>query len=414
MPAVDYISREPKSPPTPEAPRRLSVLGSTGSIGVQTLDVAARNPDLFPIVGLAAGGNATLLAEQAARFRPAHLSVAEEKTARDLRVLLPNDYRPTIHVGAEGIATLATLPEADMIVAAVSGGAGLKPTAAAARAGKRIALANKESLVMAGDLLRLIAKQTGAVILPVDSEHNALFQALAGRKGAGVKRLVLTASGGPFFGRDAASLASVTPAQALAHPTWKMGPRISVDSATLANKGLEVIEACRLFGLPPDRVEVLVHPQSIVHSLVEYEDGSMIAELGAADMRRPIGWCLAHPGSLPNPGRRLSLTEMGGLFFHHPDFAAFPCLELAYRSLDPDLERAGPIAFNAADEVAVDAFLNERIGFLDIPVLVAQALELARAAQAAGDVDVLDLESILDFDARVRAETGRMIARGLS
>jgi 1-deoxy-D-xylulose-5-phosphate reductoisomerase len=365
-----YISRLPTAA---DFPRRLVLLGSTGSIGASALKVVADHPERFSVLALAGARNAARLAEQARAFRPPLLAVLDESVAATLRSLLPAGYAPDILAGPEGYVQLATLAEADMVLAAQVGAAGLPPALAAASAGKRIALANKEALVLAGDLFRAACAASGGSILPVDSEHNALFQALAGHDGHAVRRLLLTASGGPFRGRTRQELAQVTREQALAHPNWSMGAKISIDSATLMNKGLEVIEAHHLFGLPAEAIEVVVHPQSIVHSLVEYEDRSMLAQLGPPDMRIAIAYALAYPRRLPLPLAPLDLAALGKLTFEAPDLTAFPCLGYAFAAL-----RAGgtcPAALNAANEVAVEAFLAGRIGFSRIPDLVAEALE---------------------------------------
>ena len=365
-----YISSLPTAA---DFPRRLVLLGSTGSIGVSALKVVADNPERFTVLALAGARNAARLAEQAAQFRPPLLAVLDDAVAAELRSLLPAGYAPEVLVGPDAYVQLATLAEADMVLAAQVGAAGLPPALAAASAGKRIALANKEALVLAGDLFRRACAASGGCILPVDSEHNALFQALAGHNGHAVRRLLLTASGGPFRGRSKAQMAQVTREQALAHPNWSMGAKISIDSATLMNKGLEVIEAHHLFGLPAEAIEVVVHPQSIVHSLVEYEDRSLLAQLGPPDMRIAIAYALAYPHRLPLPLAPLDLALLGQLTFEAPDLEAFPCLGYAFAAL-----RAGgtcPVALNAANEVAVEAFLAGRIGFSRIPDLVAEALE---------------------------------------
>ncbi len=395
---ASYISRLPA---LADFPRRLVLLGSTGSIGVSALKVVADNPEQFDVLALAGARNAVRLAEQARAFRPPLLGVLDEAVADTVRALLPAGYAPEILVGPEGYVALATLAEADMVLAAQVGAAGLAPALAAARCGKRIALANKEALVLAGDLFRRACADSGGSILPVDSEHNALFQALAGHDGHAVRRLILTASGGPFRGRTRAELAQVTREQALAHPNWSMGAKISIDSATLMNKGLEVIEAHHLFGLPAEAIEVVVHPQSIVHSLVEYEDRSLLAQLGPPDMRIAIAYALAYPRRLPLPLAPLDLAALGRLTFEAPDLDAFPCLGYAFAAL-----RAGgtcPAAMNAANEVAVEAFLAGRIGFSRIADLVAEALE----SHENGPADSLD--AVLAADLAARELAGRRL-----
>ena len=386
-----YISPLPQRA---DLPRRLVLLGSTGSIGQSALKVVAEHEETFEVLALAGARNAVLLAEQAARWRPALLAVLDDAVAAELRALLPPDYAPDILVGPQAYVDLARLPEADMVLAAQVGAAGLPPALAAAQAGKLIALANKEALVMGGDLIRAACKATGASILPVDSEHNALFQGLAGHDPADVRRLVLTASGGPFRGCTATELTHVSREQALDHPNWSMGAKITIDSATLMNKGLEVIEAGHLFGLGLDGIEVVVHPQSIVHSLVEYEDRSMLAHLGPPDMRIAIAYCLAYPTRLPLTLEPLDLAAVGRLTFEPPDLEAFPCLGLAYAAM-----RAGggaPAVLNAANEVAVEMFLAEALDFMDIPALVARALETVDPG-APGD-----LEAVMALDAETR------------
>ncbi len=423
-----YISRLPEFLKG-RWPRRLSVLGSTGSIGGSALDVARRHKNLFSVTALAGARNLALLAEQAAEFRPPWLGVLEGASIKELRRLLPAGYAPCIVAGPEGYAELAVLDEADVVLSAQVGAAGLHATAAAAAAGKVIALANKESLVLAGHIIRRLCAKSGACILPVDSEHNALFQCLAGggAPGAlpedgplpgesgpargdapyaaaggrsGVRRLILTASGGPFRGRKTEELAGMRPEDALAHPNWNMGAKISIDSATLMNKGLEVIEACHLYGMALDDIEVLVHRESIVHSLAEFDDGSQLAQLGPPDMRIAIAYCLAWPRRVDPGAGRLDLAALGELHFERPDTAAFPCLDLAREA-----QRRGrgcPAALNAANEVAVAAFLERRIGFADISRLVEDSLA-GHAAKAYSDEDAGSLEGILAIDAAARA-----------
>lgn len=358
---------------TGDTPRNLVILGSTGSIGCSALKVVRTHPERFHLRGLAGATNTRLLAEQAAEFTPPFLAVLTDAHARELRALLPAGYEPEILVGQPGYRVLAELETAPFVLSSQVGAAGLESTMAAVRAGKIISLANKESLVLAGTLIRAEARQSGAVILPVDSEHNALFQGMAGHDPAMVNRLILTASGGPFRGKDNEFLQKVTREQALAHPNWSMGAKISIDSATLMNKGLEIIEAYHLFGFGLDRITVTVHPQSIVHSLVEYVDGSQLAHLGVPDMQIPIAYCLAYPERVPLELPGLDLATVGSLTFEAPNEALFPCLGLAKESLR--LGGTAPAVLNAANEVAVAAFLEERISFLDIPALVERALQ---------------------------------------
>lgn len=396
-----YISTWPPLAPEQPFPRRLAILGSTGSIGVSALRVVAGHQELFQVVALTGGRNAKRLAEQAAKFRPAVLAVLDEAAAAELRALLPAGYAPEVLIGPAAFETIAAAPESDLVLSAIVGAAGFLPTLAAARAGKRIALANKESLVLGGLLIRKACRESGAVVLPVDSEHNALFQALCGHADADGKelsKLILTASGGPFRGRDAAFLAAVTPAQALNHPNWSMGAKISVDSASLMNKGLEVIEACHLYGLPVSQVDVLVHPQSIVHSLAEYVDGSQLAHLGVPDMRIPIAHCLCFPRRVELNMPRLDLAQVaGGLTFERADEGLFPCLRLAKEAFAASPSH--PAVLNAANEVAVELFLGGSIGFMDIPRLIEAAL--ARHAALAEGADAAQLLAV-DADTRLR------------
>jgi 1-deoxy-D-xylulose-5-phosphate reductoisomerase len=391
--------------------RRVAVLGATGSIGASALDVIARHPDRLSASVLAAGRNVDALVDLCARHRPEHAVIAEPTLFAALRDGLASAGLAThAHAGMAAIDSLAASDVCDTVVAAIVGAAGLDSTLAAARAGKRIALANKESLVLAGELVMQAAREAGAEIVPVDSEHNAIFQCLPPREGRaerdtrGLRRLVLTASGGPFRGRTRASLADVTPAQAVAHPKWSMGPKISVDSATLMNKGLEVIEAHHLFGVAPAAIEVLVHPQSLVHSLVEFVDGSTLAQLGLPDMRTALAVGLGWPERLASGVSGLDLVAQGGrLDFETPDLDAFPCLRLAFDALHAG--GAAPAVLNAANEVAVDAFLAGRIGFLDVAAVVESTLA------AIGDSAATDLDALLDVDRRARAHATQRLVR---
>ena len=391
--------------------RRIAVLGATGSIGASALDVIARHPGRLHASVLAAGRNVEQLADLCARHHPEHAAIADESRLHDLLdALRARGLATQAHAGLGAIEALAAGDACDTVVAAIVGAAGLPSTLAAVRAGKRIALANKESLVMAGALVMRAARESGACIVPVDSEHNAIFQCLPahGDRGdrdvRGLRRIVLTASGGPFRGRSRESLQAVTPEQAVAHPRWSMGPKISVDSASLMNKGLEVIEAHHLFGVEPDRIDVLVHPQSLVHSLVEFVDGSTLAQLGLPDMRSALAVGLGWPERIESGVAGLDLIAQGGrLDFEPPDLDAFPSLRLAFDAL-----RAGgtaPAVLNAANEVAVEAFLARRIGFLDIPSLV----ETALAARVEHDADGLD--ALHRVDAHARATVSAAIGR---
>jgi 1-deoxy-D-xylulose-5-phosphate reductoisomerase len=387
----------------------ITVLGSTGSVGVSTLDVVARHPDRFRVVALTANGSVERLAEQCRRFRPAYAAMADPQAARHLAERLAGmGDGPHVLGGVEGLEEVAGLPETHYVMAAIVGAAGLRPTLAAARAGKRVLLANKESLVMAGALFMKAVSDSGAELLPIDSEHNAIFQCLPGgfHRGlpeVGVERILLTASGGPFRDWPAERLHAVTPEQACAHPVWSMGRKISVDSATLMNKGLEVIEACWLFGTGPERVQVVVHPQSVIHSLVQYRDGSVLAELGNPDMRTPIAHALAWPDRLESGVAPLDLVGVGRLEFQAPDLSRFPCLGLAFQAA-----RSGgsaPAVLNAANEVAVAAFLEGRVGFHQIPALVDRTLQ----AMTPEPVDGQGLEALLDIDRRARTLSGDLI-----
>ena len=381
-PAIDYISAPPPERLADARPRRVVLLGSTGSIGRNALSVVEASGGSLVVAGLACARRVEALAEQALRHRPPLLAVLDEAAAKALEEYLPADYRPEILTGRPGYARLAALTGAEAVLSAQCGAAGLTATLAAALAGKMVCLANKESLVLAGGLVRAICAGTGASVLPVDSEHDALFQCLAGR-GQEARELVLTASGGPFRGRKAAELAQVTPKDALAHPNWRMGAKISIDSATLMNKGLELIEAVHLYGVAPERVRILVHPQSVIHSLVEFADGSLMAQLGVADMRLPIGHCLDWPVCAPRGAAPLDLASMGSLSFEEPDADAFPCLRLAREALLADRATVGSapgfgpacVALNAANEAAVELFLSGGCGFTDIPALVSAALD---------------------------------------
>jgi 1-deoxy-D-xylulose-5-phosphate reductoisomerase len=352
--------------------KRLTVLGVTGSVGRRTLELVEQFPDEFHLEGMAArGSDPDLVAELCSRHRPRVLALTD-RTAVDRVARAIGGPRPEILAGPEGLVALAGQVDADIVLSAIVGGAGLLPTMAAIQSGKALALANKETLVMAGSLMTAAARDRGVPLLPVDSEHSAVFQCLEGHRKSDVTRILLTASGGPFRRMSKADLAGVTVAQALNHPTWKMGAKITVDSATLMNKGLEVIEARWLFDVPSERVQVVVHPQSVVHSMVEYVDGSVIAQLGVADMGIPILYALTYPRRLPAPAERLDLTRVGSLSFEQPDADRFPCLALARQALEAG--DCAPVILNAANEVAVAAFLEGRIQFTRIPALIAEAL----------------------------------------
>ena len=351
--------------------KNIAILGSTGSIGQSTLDVVRAHPDKLKVIGLAAGSNAERLRDQAAEFGAAVIALASE-------------------TGSEGLIAVATHPDVDIVICASSGTDALEAVLAAIDAGKTIALANKEVLVMAGALVTAAARARGVAILPVDSEHNAIHQCLHGRRPEEVRRIILTASGGPFREMSASALASVKPVDALRHPTWRMGRKITIDSATLMNKGLEVIEAHWLFDLPGDRIDVVIHPQSIVHSMVELTDGSIIAQLGGADMKLPIQYACSYPDRWEAPVARLDLTAAGRLDFHKPDRERFPCLGLAYRALASGPSHA--VVLNAANEVAVASYLEEKISFASIPRVIEQTMDAHTSVPAA------TLEAVRDVD----------------
>jgi len=383
--------------------KMISLLGSTGSIGRNVLAVVRRFPDRFRVTGLAAGRNIEELARQVREFAPLLVSVAEEELVAPLAELLPSGYGGRIFWGEEGNRRIATMEECRMVVSAVVGSVGLLPTLDAIRAGKDIGLANKETLVMAGRLIMDAVREYGVHLLPIDSEHSAIFQALEAGRRQDVARIILTASGGPFHGRKHTRLSMVTPEQALNHPNWDMGRKISIDSATLMNKGLEVIEARWLFDVQAAQIDVVVHPQSIVHSLVEFRDGSVVAQLGIPDMRIPIAYALSYPERMDLGLSRLSLSQCGNLSFEEPDYERFPALQLAFAAL----EQGGvkPAMLNAANEVAVEAFLEGRLGFTDIATVVDATLA------SAGPQEDRDLQAILLADRLARQRAGEEVSR---
>lgn len=383
--------------------KKLSILGSTGSIGVNALDIVAKHPDKFQIVALAGGGNMEKMEEQIKRFRPELVALMEPESVRRLQSSLPGS-KTRILSGMEGLMAVASHPEAEMVLSALAGSVGLLPTLAAVRARKTLAIANKEPLVMAGEILQQEARDWGVCILPVDSEHSAIFQALAGHRKEDIKRLILTASGGPFLHTPVEELAKVTPEQALNHPQWRMGKKVTIDSASLMNKGLEVIEAHWLFGVPAPQIEVLIHPQSIVHSMVEYIDGSVVAQMSIPDMRGPIAYALAYPERLDIKLPSLNLFEIGKLTFSPVDPERFPALGLAYQAL----KEGGtmPAVLNAANEVAVEAFLQGRLGFSQISQLIRQTMARHKP------IEQRSLENILQAHAWAKHEAQQMIDRG--
>ncbi|POB00511.1 1-deoxy-D-xylulose-5-phosphate reductoisomerase [Chromobacterium sinusclupearum] len=389
-------------------PQGIAVLGATGSVGCSTLDVIARHPERYRVVALTAHRQLDKLFEQASRFHPDYLVVADAESAAQLRLRLADaGLAGEVLFGAQALEQVAVLPEVDAVMAAIVGAAGLPSALAAARAGKRILLANKESLVVAGRLFMDAVHGSGASLLPVDSEHSAIFQSLpAGYAGqpdvAGVRKIILTASGGPFRGKSAAELLDVSPDDACRHPNWSMGRKISVDSATLMNKGLEVIEARWLFNVPPSRIDVVVHPQSVIHSMVQYRDGSVMAQLGSPDMRTPIACALSWPERIEAGVESLDFFALGDLTFEKPDMRRFPCLQLAFDALESGGD--APAVLNAANEVAVAAFLEGRIRFIDIPRIVADTLSGVPAA--ASD----SLAGLLARDAEARRYAEQRVA----
>lgn len=387
----------------------LTVLGATGSIGVSTLDVVARHPDRYRVVALTANKDVEGLAQQCLQFHPKYAVMANEVSAQELASRLQVDA-PDIQVlaGVEGLEEVSRLTQVDYVMAAIVGAAGLMPALAAVRAGKRLLLANKEALVVSGSLFMEEAEQHGAEILPIDSEHNAVFQCMPpdfakGLAEVGVRRILLTASGGPFREASLEELVQVTPEQACAHPNWSMGPKISVDSATMMNKGLEVIEACWLFHTQPDRIQVVLHPQSVIHSMVEYADGSVLAQMGNPDMRTPIAHALAWPDRIESGVDSLDLFSVAQLDFEAPDLLRFPCLSLAYQAIEQG--GTAPAILNAANEVAVEAFLGGRLGFTAIPEVIASTLS------AIPSVDANNLDEILEVDAQARHMAEQKICR---
>ena len=377
----------------------LTILGSTGSIGTSTLDVVARHPERFRIFALSGHSQTAKLAEQCLAFRPQYAVTANEAQAAELRAQLAaaGCHTKVLH-GEQALCDIAAAPETDGVMAAIVGAAGLPPTLAAARAGKTLYLANKETLVVSGSLFMQTAAQSGARILPVDSEHNAIYQVLPPGKGYlkhnGVQSIILTASGGPFLHTDLADFPAITPEQAVKHPNWQMGRKISVDSATMMNKGLELIEAHWLFNCPPEKLETVIHPQSVVHSMVRYADGSVLAQMGTPDMRTPIAYCLGLPERIASGVPPLDFAALSALTFETPDYRRFPCLELAYQAMQAD--GGVPCVLNAANEIAVAAFLANRIRFTDIAHTVRHCLEQDFSGSHHS------LEGLLDLDAAAR------------
>jgi 1-deoxy-D-xylulose-5-phosphate reductoisomerase len=388
--------------------QRITILGATGSIGVSTLDVLARHPDKYQVHALSAHSRVEELAAQCVQFRPARAVVGTAAAAQRLSALLrAQGVRTEVEHGEQALCAIASCAQTDTVMAAIVGAAGLAPTLAAARAGKKILLANKEALVMSGQLFMDAVQQHGATLLPIDSEHNAIFQSLPqsynrSPRGAGVSKILLTASGGPFLKRAVETLEQVTPDEACKHPNWEMGRKISVDSATMMNKGLEVIEAHWLFGAPAGLIEVVIHPQSVIHSMVSYVDGSVIAELGNPDMRTPIAHALAFPERIESGVAQLDLTAIGTLQFEKPDFQRFPCLALAFEALETG--GTAPALLNAANEVAVQAFLERRIGFRDIDRVIARVMHENDHGPASS------IEAVMAQDGRARVAALAIVA----
>jgi 1-deoxy-D-xylulose-5-phosphate reductoisomerase len=380
--------------------KKLVILGSTGSIGTNTLDIVSKFPGKFHVIGMTAGTNVDKLEEQVRTFGPAIVAMSDEAAAQQLRVRCKG-LATKVLGGAEGLVQIATMPKADLVISAIVGGAGLLPTLAAIKAGKSIALANKEPMVMAGRLMQEEARKANVRIFPIDSEHSALFQSMEGHRMADIRRLILTASGGPLWDMATEQMKDVTPGEALQHPNWKMGPKITIDSATLMNKGLEVVEARWLFDIPASQIEVLIHRESIIHSLVEYSDRSVIAQLGLPDMRTPIAYAMNYPERVPLDLPSLNLAEIGRLSFCAPDDARFPCLRFGYEALTTG--GTMPAVLNAANEIAVQAFLDRRIGFLGI------AATIRRTMDAHIPREILTLEDALHADVWARGHASGIV-----
>lgn len=386
----------------------ICILGATGSIGVSTLDVVARHPDLYNVVALTANKNIDTLYEQCLAHSPQVVVIVDEQKATKFKTKIENSPLANLQVlaGEKALVDVATLENVDSVMAAIVGAAGLLPTLAAAEAGKTVLLANKEALVMSGDIFMNAVTKSGAQLLPIDSEHNAIFQCMpaayqTGSTGKGVRRILLTASGGPFRTKPLDELQNVTPAQAVAHPNWDMGKKISVDSATMMNKGLEMIEACLLFNLKPEQIEVVIHPQSVIHSMVDYVDGTVLAQMGCPDMRIPIAHALAYPERFESGAAPLDIFTVKHMDFEPADLNRFPCLRLAYEAIQTG--GTMPTTLNAANEIAVEAFLNEQIRFTDIPVVIEKTMQTI-SMQAADSLDI-----ILTADKQARTVANQVI-----
>lgn len=384
------------------------ILGATGSIGVSTLDVVARHPEKYNVVALTANTNIDLLFEQCLAHRPQYVAIVDEEQAQRFgqKIAASELANTQVLAGSDALERVATLNDVDSVMAAIVGAAGLLPTLAAAKAGKTVLLANKEALVMSGDIFMQAVVQSGAKLLPIDSEHNAIFQCMppayqAGVQAKEVRRILLTASGGPFRRTPIEQLASVTPAQAIAHPNWDMGKKISVDSATMMNKGLELIEACLLFNVPSTKIQVVIHPQSVIHSMVDYVDGTVLAQMGNPDMRIPIAHAMAWPDRFVSGAEPLNIFDVQRLDFEQPDLQRFPCLRLAYEAIDTG--GIMPAVLNAANEIAVAAFLNEQIRFTDIPIIIETCMRQFSVRKAES------LDSVLDADSQARSCSRQII-----
>ena len=386
----------------------ICILGATGSIGVSTLDVVARHPNLYNVVALTANKNIDVLYEQCLAHSPEVVVIVDEQKATEFKTKIENSPIANLRIlsGASALIEVATLPNVDSVMAAIVGAAGLLPTLAAAEAGKTILLANKEALVMSGDIFMNAVTKSGAQLLPIDSEHNAIFQCMpaayqTGASAKGVRRILLTASGGPFRTMPLDELSQVTPAQAVAHPNWDMGKKISVDSATMMNKGLEMIEACLLFNLKPEQIQIVIHPQSVIHSMVDYVDGTVLAQMGCPDMRIPIAHALAYPERFESGATPLDIFTVKHMDFEPADLERFPCLRLAYEAIQTG--GTMPTILNAANEIAVEAFLNEQIRFTDIPVVIEKTMQEI-------PMQIADsLETILATDTHARTVANQII-----
>lgn len=382
--------------------KQLAILGSTGSIGVSTLEIVASHPDKFQVVALSGGNNLELLAAQIRQFSPKLAAVADPQKIPQLRTLLGN-YPVELTGGVDGLSAVATEPAVEMVVAAIVGAAGLIPTAAAIQAGKDLALANKETLVTAGHLFMQLVKQYDIRLFPVDSEHSAIFQSIEGHRSLDISKIILTASGGPFRETPLPLLQQVTVQDALNHPNWSMGRKITIDSATMMNKGLEVIEARWLFDVQPDKIDVNIHPQSIIHSMVEYIDGCVIAQLGMPDMKAPIAYAISYPERVSSGVQPLDLTALSGLTFTRPDLKRFPCLGLAYRAMSDG--ESMPAVMNAANEIAVDAFLSNRISYLQIAELIERTMDNHQAHR------LHSIDEVLEADRWGRTQAAALLNR---